>query len=186
MQISKIFKKTRKYYSTVPVASSHCSYCGTQYTSEKWPRLCSCCNNTTFRNPIPVAVGLIPVIDNKSNRGLLLVQRGIKPHIGGLCLPGGFVEEESCEEAIVREVYEETSLQTQPSEFTIVGTYSTPDKTRILIFGISRITRHMNQLNTFKPTNETSAIKLGLASDKLCFSLHQKVFDEWFIKNILE
>ncbi len=185
--MQSFFKKTRRYYSTVPVAASHCSYCGSKYSSAKWPKLCNCCNNTVFRNPIPVAVGLIPITDNDDKVGLLLVQRAIKPCIGELCLPGGFIDwGESWQEAASREVFEETSLQTDPNEFNLFDTHSTPDKTRILIFGYSKKIRHIKELETFKPTNETSSIKVGLLSDKLCFSLHQEVFNEWFNQQKIE
>lgn len=177
----------RSIFKKIPVAFSHCSSCGSKYTSAKWPKFCGCCDNTVFRNPIPVAVGLIPIISTNNKRGLLLVERAIKPCIGELCLPGGFIDwGESWQEAASREVFEETSLQTDPNEFNLAGTHSTPDKTRILIFGYSKKVRHINELQTFKPTTETSSIKLGLASDKLCFSLHQEVFDSWFHRNTIE
>ena len=177
--LSLIFKK--KY---IPVAFSHCSSCGSKYISIKWPNLCGCCDTTVFRNPIPVAVGIIPIINNDNKTGLLLVQRAIQPCVGEYALPGGFVDwGESWQQAVSREVFEETSLQTDPEEFILANTYSIPNKTRILIFGYSKKIRHIDELNTFKPSSETFALKLGFFNDKLCFSLHQEVYDQWFIKN---
>ena len=67
-----------------PVASikaipySHCNFCGSKYDLEsgnpksevpnfdhmKWPRDCNNCKQITYRNPMPVSVGLLPFYDN--------------------------------------------------------------------------------------------------------------------------
>ena len=41
---------------------SHCSFCGTPFVPDApWPRLCTSCGETTWRNPLPVGVLLFPV-----------------------------------------------------------------------------------------------------------------------------
>jgi 8-oxo-dGTP diphosphatase len=58
---------------------------------------------------------------------VLLVRRGREPFRGSWALPGGFVElRETVEEAVVREVREETGLRARPVR--IVGVYSGPDR----------------------------------------------------------
>ena len=58
---------------------------------------------------------------------VLLVRRGAPPFRGLWALPGGFVElRETVEEALVRELREETGLVGHP--LTIVGVYSGPDR----------------------------------------------------------
>ena len=48
---------------------SHCSYCGHPFEIDQaWPRLCAACGNTSFVNPLPVAVVILPV-----NEGVLAV-----------------------------------------------------------------------------------------------------------------
>ena len=179
-------KLLRSYCSTTKFAS-YCSYCGTKYTSLYWPRSCNCCSNTIFRNPIPVAVGLLPFVMTDNTHGLLLVKRSIKPHVGEFCLPGGFVDwAESWQEAISREIFEETSVKTDPKEFILADVHSTPDATRILIFVTTKKIRTMSEIENFKPGNETSAVIIGSDKNNLCFSLHQKVYNDWFQKNILE
>jgi hypothetical protein len=85
-------KNNKQCYS---VMLSHCSYCGDIYDNAfnktDSMKKCKCCNNITYRNPVPVAVGLLPFIGQNNNFGLLLVKRAIQPHIGEFCLPGGFV-----------------------------------------------------------------------------------------------
>lgn len=58
---------------------------------------------------------------------VLLVRRGRPPFRGRWALPGGFVElRETVEEAVVRELYEETGLRARPAR--LVGVYSGPDR----------------------------------------------------------
>jgi len=60
-----------------------------------------------FKNPPTVAVVMVPVV----GRGVLLIRRGIPPHVGKLALPGGYhVEGEAWQEAAAREVLEETGV----------------------------------------------------------------------------
>lgn len=159
----------------------HCSFCGNKYKSDLWPRVCSCCKNTTFRNPIPVAVGILPFKSKDNNYGLLLVRRNIKPFIGELCLPGGFINwGESWQQAISREVEEETFVKTDPDEFNFANIHSTPDGTRVLIFGYTDKIRNYDMLTNFKETNETSELLIGDNLTELCFSLHQSVYNDWF------
>ncbi|MCI4369526.1 MAG: NUDIX hydrolase [Thermoplasmata archaeon] len=58
---------------------------------------------------------------------VLLVRRGRPPFRGRWALPGGFVElRETVEEAVVREVKEETGLAVRP--VGLVGVYSGPER----------------------------------------------------------
>ncbi len=68
---------------------------------------CNKCNCPIYENPVPASAAI--VVNNQSK--LLLVKRGVPPHIGSWCLPGGFMElEETPEESILRELKEETGL----------------------------------------------------------------------------
>ncbi len=175
----------KKYYSAPALSiQTYCTYCSKAFDCKTYPKLCKCCNNTTFRNPIPVAVGLLPFRASSGKTGLLLVERNIKPFIGGLAFPGGFIDwNESWREAISREIFEETSVVTDPDEFSLVNLESTPDNTRVLIFGVSNKIRTGHDLSNFKSGNETSNIIIGSSHTELCFSLHQSVFNKWHMEN---
>ena len=70
-----------------------------------------------------LTVDAIILIDGK----LLLIRRGNPPFKGQYALPGGFVEYgERVEEAVEREVLEETGLNAEVSDF--LGVYSAPDR----------------------------------------------------------
>ena len=60
--------------------NSYCSYCGSKFPEKfSFPIACITCSQTTYSNPIPVAVILLPV-----DEGILLVRRGIEPAKGRL------------------------------------------------------------------------------------------------------
>ncbi len=76
----------------------------------------------TYRNPTLTVDGILVM-----NGKILLVRRGRDPEKGKLALPGGIVEYgERTEEAIVRELKEETGLDTRP--IRLLGVYSDPSR----------------------------------------------------------
>lgn len=65
--------------------NSHCSFCGHPFAEQQpWPRTCGNCGQTSFVNPLPVVVMLLPV-----EGGLLQIRRGIEPGLGKWAFPGG-------------------------------------------------------------------------------------------------
>lgn len=91
-------------------AWNYCAICGAQLEpssdGEKERPYCRACNRFYYRNPLPAVCGLIVRGDE-----LLLVQRAVEPCRGQWSLPGGFIElGETTEEALVREIREETAL----------------------------------------------------------------------------
>ncbi|OYT59074.1 NUDIX hydrolase [Euryarchaeota archaeon ex4484_178] len=75
-----------------------------------------------YKRPALTVDGLI--IENGK---ILLIKRGKEPFKGHYALPGGFVEYgEKVEDAVVREVMEETGLKVKPLK--IIGVYSDPKR----------------------------------------------------------
>jgi ADP-ribose pyrophosphatase YjhB (NUDIX family) len=154
---------------------SHCSYCGQAFAEEQaWPRTCAACGNTTYRNPTPVAVVLLPIDD-----GLLLVRRAIPPHVGKLALPGGYVNlGETWQEAGAREVLEETGIAIDPQEIRDFRVLSAPEG-MVLIFGLARW-RTLAELPPLQASDEASECVVGHADAEIAFELHRQAANEFF------
>ena len=154
---------------------SHCSYCGAAFVEgQLWPRACAACGNTTYLNPTPVAVVLLPVDD-----GLLLVRRAIPPHVGKLALPGGYVNlGETWQEAGAREVLEETGVVIDPQEIRDFRVLSAPEG-MVLIFGLAE-PRSLAELSPLQASDEASECIVGHADAEIAFELHRQVVEEFF------
>lgn len=154
---------------------THCSFCGAAFElTQGWPRLCATCNNTSYRNPLPVAVVLLPV-DN----GLLVVRRSIPPGKGKLALPGGFINYgESWQSAATRELFEETGIVMKPESLVVCDVRSAPDST-ILIFGLAP-GLSLSELPDFVATEEASERLIVEAPVELAFSLHTQLAERFF------
>jgi hypothetical protein len=69
------------------IKDSHCSFCGNRFSDDApWPRRCLGCGNSTYRNPLPVAVVLLPMAG-----GVVVIRRNTEPRKGTLTLPGGYI-----------------------------------------------------------------------------------------------
>jgi ADP-ribose pyrophosphatase YjhB (NUDIX family) len=155
---------------------SHCSYCGRPFEIDQaWPRLCAACGNTSFVNPLPVAVVLLPVDD-----GLLLVRRNIEPQIGQLALPGGYINRgESWQQAGARELFEETGIVIQPQDLREFRVKSSLSYNTLLVFGLAHPLRS-SDLPPFVPNEETQEMCMVTAPQELAFSTHTEVLREYF------
>ena len=155
---------------------SHCSYCGHPFeVDQAWPRLCATCGNTSFVNPLPVSVVLLPVDD-----GLLVVRRNIAPQIGQLALPGGYINRgESWQQAGARELLEETGIVIQPEDLREFRVKSAPTGTTLLVFGVAPAMRSQD-LPPFLPNEETQDVDVLTAPQELAFSTHTETVQEYF------
>lgn len=92
---------------------NYCRRCGAALSNESTVYRCKN-GHLHFLNPKPT-VGVVFI--RSDNRTLVLSERGIEPRKGELDTFGGFVDMgESFEQAILREIHEETSLG--PSDFS--------------------------------------------------------------------
>lgn len=147
-----------------------CSFCGSPFPADvPLPRTCAHCGNTTYRNPLPVAVVLVPV----EGKGLLLIRRGIEPRRGQLALPGGFIGVgESWQQAGAREVLEETGAVLDPDAITLFDARSAPDGT-LLVFGLAPPLAAGDVPDT-PPDDDTETEEIFVAREPvpLAFPLH--------------
>ncbi|WP_157570422.1 NUDIX domain-containing protein [Microtetraspora malaysiensis] len=157
------------------IRNSHCSFCGAAFARDQaWPRTCPGCANTSYLNPLPVAVMVLPV-DNS----LLVVRRDVEPHRGGLALPGGFIDVgESWQQAAVRELREETGVLVDAGDVRLFDVLSAPDGT-LLVFALGPRTDSAD-LPPVVSTAETSEWLLIDGPRELAFPLHTQVVAEFF------
>ncbi len=102
-----------------------CLKCGTElatrFIAGRERLACPNCDFVYYRNPVPIAVA-----QATWEGQLLLVKRLIEPLKGYWAPPGGYVEyDESVEEALVREIKEETNLDLEIGG--LLNVYSKPN-----------------------------------------------------------
>ncbi|MFJ9639424.1 NUDIX domain-containing protein [Streptomyces sp. NPDC101178] len=164
------------------VKDSHCSTCGAPYTAltapGTWPRTCPRCGATAYRNPLPVAVALLPVT-GPSATGLVVITRTIEPRKGGTALPGGFVDHaEDWRQAVVRELHEETGIEAAAEDVRLADVLS-DTAGHLLVFGLLP-PRPLTSLPPSVPTDETSGYEILYAPRPLTFPLHTEAANAWF------
>ncbi len=154
------------------VVYRYCPACGSRYHGEQWPRACGC-GATVFRNPLPVAVLLVPVDD-----GLLAIRRADPPYGGGLALPGGFIEHgEPWRVAAARETFEECGVRVDAETIEPFGIESTGGI--VLLFGLARPIDGQ-ALPAFTPNTEVSERLILRQPKGLVFPLHTAACTRYF------
>ncbi len=166
----------------MPDSFAFCGYCGAKY-SENLPvyaRTCSSCGQTSYKNPLPVAVLLVPVRNELTHmQGLVVIRRNIPPKVDMLALPGGFINfGESWQVGAARELFEETGIQVEPEFIHAELVLSAPDST-ILIFGMSLSVTEA-QVKQAVTSSETSEVSIIWDPEPLAFPLHELAVNHFF------
>jgi ADP-ribose pyrophosphatase YjhB (NUDIX family) len=156
---------------------SYCSFCGRPFLDgQRWPRICGHCGSTSYRNPLPVALTMLPVDD-----GLLVIRRAASPRQGQLALPGGFIEvNESWQHACARELREEAGVNVPAESITDFATRSTPDG-YLLVFGLGPLLRSAD-LPPFQANREAAMRLVITAPAELAFPIHTEMVQQFFAR----
>ncbi|GBQ03028.1 NUDIX domain-containing protein [Streptomyces spongiicola] len=162
-----------------PVRDSHCSSCGAPYHRPAgWPRHCADCGDTAYRNPLPVAVALLPVTGARTT-GLLVITRAVEPRRGRVALPGGFIDRaEDWKHAVVRELKEETGIDAARQDVRLADALSSAGG-HLLLFGLLPH-RPADDLPPSAPTDETEGWHILHEPAELAFPLHTEAVRNWF------
>jgi 8-oxo-dGTP pyrophosphatase MutT (NUDIX family) len=143
-----------------------------------WPRTCAACGDLAYRNPLPVAVALLPARD-ADGTGLVVITRTIEPQRGGIALPGGYIDDaEDWQQAVVRELQEETGIEAARGDVRLADALSSPNG-HLLLFGLLP-ERAAADLPSTVPTDETDGWHLLRAPAELAFPLHTIAVRNWF------
>ncbi|WP_020676753.1 NUDIX domain-containing protein [Geopsychrobacter electrodiphilus] len=158
----------------MPRINSHCSYCGQKYVAKApWPRRCLACGNTSYLNPLPVVVMLLPM-----GNGLVVIRRNIEPQKGTLTFPGGYLDlGETWQQGACRELEEETGIAIGAEEIKLYDVQNGLDQT-LVIFGLAP-PQPLEQLKPFS-SDETQEVVLIERPIELGFSMHTVAMQKFF------
>ncbi|MFH9353671.1 NUDIX domain-containing protein [Kitasatospora sp. NPDC017646] len=161
---------------------SHCHFCGTPYPpgTDAWPRTCPGCAEISYRNPLPVAVTVLPVSRPDADPALVVIRRTIEPGYGRLAFPGGYMDYgESWQQACVRELGEETGILADAADIRLIHTASDPNGRFVMLCGLLPA-RPLAELPPSRPTDETEGWLLATADTPLLWDFHNGILRRWF------
>ena len=160
-------------------AKRFCAYCGEQLIEkpfqERNHRYCQTCDRIHYENPFPAVAALVP----NQNGQLLLVKRAVEPAKGQWCLPGGFIEiDESIEEAVLRELREETGVEGEIGQLVDFFSQRSPLHGALLIFGY-RVTLLGGELQAGDDAEEARFFDIN-DLPPIAFLSHQRLIEKAF------
>jgi ADP-ribose pyrophosphatase YjhB (NUDIX family) len=134
-----------------------------------------------FNSPQPVGVAVIQVQDGDEIK-LLGMIRGIPPKVGEIAFPGGFNNTlEVGIVATVRELFEETGLQTKPEDYEYVGELMSPTNNNLLFY-MNKNVFPKSIIETLKPDDSCKPESQGFVLiDKdtpMAFPHHRTIADQ--------
>jgi ADP-ribose pyrophosphatase YjhB (NUDIX family) len=130
---------------------------------------CPSCNRFANRG---VSVDAVIVRDNK----VLLIQRGVEPDKGSWGVPGGYVGwDESTEDAVKREVKEETNLDVD--NIKLVGIYSDPKRHPKQVINIVYLVRANGELEHGDDAENAKWVLLDELPEQMALDHRQSIED---------
>lgn len=166
--------------------NSHCSFCSERFPGDvTFPHCCTSCNNFTYTPPVTCVMLLLSILrEEDCATGVLLIRRLGEPMIGGLALPGGYLDpNESFEQAAVRELVEETGVEIKAKDASYLANRLATDG-NMLVFMTASINEKDLNLSKFKPNKEVSELVIYWDKDHgkvdICFPTHDEIIKEHF------
>jgi len=147
-----------------------CPACRGELISTPSHPVCSLCGLVYYRNPLPA---VILVVESKGR--LLVARRALAPAMGELSLPGGFIDPgESPEQAAIRELKEETSLEAS-SLLLLAADRDSTDYGSVVLY-VYRVT---DWKGSPEPADDVSELKWMNLEDipSLAFPAHDRVIE---------
>jgi NADH pyrophosphatase NudC (nudix superfamily) len=160
----------------------YCPFCRTELTvkkvKERDVQSCSACGYLNWENPIPVATGLLL----KGDKVVLVKSR---TRGNRWCFPSGFIEEnEKAEDALIREVKEETNLNV--SIINALGTYPIDTgRKKILLIAYEAIIKD-GEFSSSSEISEIDEFTPDVALNMLDGKEERSILENWKKRNYLK
>ncbi|WP_457642605.1 NUDIX domain-containing protein [Persephonella sp.] len=133
------------------------------------------------KTPFVAVDGIIQLFDENGNfKGIVLIERKNPPL--GLAIPGGFVDiGETVEQAVIREMKEETNLDVEIVR--LLGVYSDPDRDpRFHTVSITFVCKAYGEPKAQSDAKEVKVFKLEeIPFEKLVFD-HAKILKDFILR----
>lgn len=134
----------------------------------------------TYQNPKPIIVSIVLIEDEDKTLKILGIKRGNRPHVGEVCLPGGYIDKmENAQMAAARELKEETNINLNPNGFNVFETKISKRNT-LMIFAVYYKVISSEKINWNFKNNENKGMVKVSKDMNLCFETHNMVCKDYF------